>query len=120
MFAVRLLKDNKETEVRIFDGEYVLILLKKKKDIYIYYQWKYFINKINDNFIEMKNRSDKKKLFYKGKYLDFIKRIYNISLDIKEKFEKYGICSDSEFELYQQIPVLEKHIKKVEKSFKDY
>ena len=120
MFAVRLLKDNKETEVRIFDGEYVLILLKKKKDIYIYYQRKYFINKINDNFIEMKNRSDKKKLFYKGKYLDFIKRIYNISLDIKEKFEKYGICSDSEFELYQQIPVLEKHIKKVEKSFKDY
>ena len=41
MFAVRLLKENKETEVRIFDGSTC-------------YQWKYFINKINDDFIEMK------------------------------------------------------------------
>ena len=119
IYTVRLLKENKESEVRIFDGEYVLILLKKKKDIYIYYQWKYFINKVNEDLIEWKNRPTKKKLFYKGKYLDFIKIIYNISLRLQKNFEKYGICSDAEFELYQQIPVLEKHIKKIEKSFKD-
>ena len=112
MFTVRLLKENKETEVRIFDGEYVLILCKKGNTIYVYYQWKYCINKINENFVEWKNRSTKKKLFYKGKYLDFIKIIYNISLRLQKKFEKYGICSDAESELYQQIPILEKHIKK--------
>ena len=77
------------------------------------------MNKINENFVEWKNISTKKKLFYKGKYLDFIKTIYNISLRLQKKFEKYGICSDAESELYQQIPVLEKHIKETEKSFKD-
>ncbi len=115
MFAVRLLKENKKTEVRIFDGEYVLILLKRNNDIYVYYQWKYLINKINDNFIEMNRRSEKMKLFYRGEYLDFVKKVYKISLDVKEKFEKYGIRSDAEIELYQQIPVLEKYIKKIEK-----
>lgn len=113
------MKENKESEVRIFDGEYVLILCKKGDKIYVYYQWKYCINKVNENLIEWKNRPTKKKLFYKGKYLDFIKIIYNISLRLQKNFEKYGICSDAEFELYQQIPVLEKHIKKIEKSFKD-
>ena len=119
IYTVRLLKENKESEVRIFDGEYVLILCKKGDKIYVYYQWKYCINKVNEDLIEWKNRPTKKKLFYKGKYLDFIKIIYNISLRLQKIFEKYGICSDAEFELYQQIPVLEKHIKKIEKSFKD-
>ena len=119
IYTVRLLKENKESEVRIFDGEYVLILCKKGDKIYVYYQWKYCINKVNEDLIEWKNRPTKKKLFYKGKYLDFIKIIYNISLRLQKKFEKYGICSDAESELYQQIPVLKKHIKKTEKSFKD-
>nr|DAJ77557.1 MAG TPA: hypothetical protein [Caudoviricetes sp.] len=34
------------------------------------------------------------------------------TLDVKEKFEKYGIHSDAEIELYQQIPILEKYMKK--------
>ena len=119
IYKVRLLKGNKETEVRIFDGEYVLILLKKADEIYVYYQWKYRINKINENFITMKNRATKKKLFYKGKYLDFLKTVYNISLELQKKFEQYGIRSDAEMELYQQIPVLEKHIRKMEKSIKN-
>ncbi len=119
MFQIRLLKENIETEVRIFDGEYVLILIKKENYIYVYYQWKYCINKINENFIEMKNRKTKKKLFYRGKYLDFLKIIYNISLELQKKFERYGIRSDAEMELYQQIPVLEKYINKIEKSLKD-
>ena len=114
-----MLKENKETEVRIFDGEYVLILLKKADEIYVYYQWKYRINKINGNFITMENRATKKKLFYKGKYLDFLKTVYSISLELQKKFEQYGIRSDAEMELYQQIPVLEKHIRKIEKSIKN-
>ena len=48
-------------------------------------------------------------------YLDFVKKVHKISLDVKEKFEKYGIHSDAEIELYQQIPILEKYIKKIEK-----
>lgn len=34
------------------------------------------------------------------------------TLDVKEK---YCIHSDAEIELYQQIPILEKYIKKIEK-----
>ena len=45
-------------------------------------------------------------------YLDFVKKVHKISLDVKEKFEKYGIYSDAEIELYQQIPILEKYMKK--------
>lgn len=48
-------------------------------------------------------------------YLDFVKKVHKISLDVKEKFEKYGIYSDAEIELYQQIPILEKYMKKIEK-----
>jgi hypothetical protein len=48
-------------------------------------------------------------------YLDFVKKVHKISLDVKEKFEKYGIHSDAEIELYQQIPILEKYMKKIEK-----
>ncbi|MBQ1726979.1 MAG: hypothetical protein II039_06305 [Treponema sp.] len=69
IYTVRLLKENKEREVRIFDGEYVLLLYRKDGDIYVYYQWKYCINKVSDNWIEWKNRPTKKKLFYKGKYI---------------------------------------------------
>lgn len=115
IYTVRLLKENKEREVRIFDGEYVLLLYRKDGDIYVYYQWKYCINKVSDNWIEWKNRPTKKRLFYKGKYIDFLKIIYDIALRLQKKFEKYGICSDAEMELYQQIPVLEKYIKKLEK-----
>lgn len=45
-------------------------------------------------------------------YLDFVKKVHKISLDVKEKFEKYGIHSDAEIELYQQIQILEKYMKK--------
>ena len=45
-------------------------------------------------------------------YLDFVKKVHKISLDVKEK---YGIHSDAEIELYQQIPILEKYMKKIEK-----
>lgn len=117
IYTVRLLKKNKESEVRIFDGKYVLILCKKGNEIYVYYQWKYCINKINENFLECKNRPTEKKLFYKGKYLDFIKIIYDISLKLQKKFGSYGMRSDAELELYQQIPILRKYIKKTEKSF---
>ena len=50
---------------------------------------------------------------------NFLKIIYNISLELQKKFERYGIRSDAEMELYQQIPVLEKYINKIEKSLKD-
>ena len=115
LYKVRLIKEKTETEVRIFDGEYVLILYKENKKIYVYYQWKYFINKVNDKFIEYKIRPTKKKLFYKGSYLDFIKKIYTISLELQKKIEKYGKITDAEYELEQQIHVLEKYIKKLEK-----
>ncbi len=110
-----MLKESTNTEIRIFDGEYVLILYKNKDKIYVYYQWKYRIFKENENFIKYENRLTKKKLFYQGVYLDFVKRVYEISLEFKNRFEKYGIRSDAEFELYQQIPMLEKYIKKLEK-----
>ena len=114
IYTVRLLKENEEKEARIFDGEHVLLFYRKDRDIYVYYQWKYCINKVNENWIEWKNRPTKKKLFYKGKYVDFLKIIYDIALKLQEKFEKYGIRSDAEMELYQQIPVLEKYIKKID------
>ncbi len=112
---VRLLKENTYTEIRVFDGEYVFILYKRNDELSVYYQWKYRIIKINENFIKHENRLTKKKLFYKGNYLDFVKKVYEISIEFKNKFEKYGIRSDAEAELYQQIPVLEKYIKKLEK-----
>ena len=114
IYTVRLLKENEEKEVRIFDGEYVLLFYRKDNEIYVYYQWKYCINKINENLIELKNRPTKKKLFYKGRYVDFLKTIYKIALKLQKQFEKYGMRSDAEIELYQQIPVLEKYIKKIE------
>lgn len=116
MYSARLLKEEKEREVRIFDGEYVLILYKKGNQICVYYQWKYCIKKINDNLIYMGNRSTQKKLFYKGAYLDFVKKLYNISLELQKKVEKYGIITDAEVELPQQMDMLKKHIAKIEKS----
>lgn len=116
LYSARLLKDEKEREVRIFDGEYVLILYKKGNQICVYYQWKYCIKKISDNLIHMGNRATQKKLFYKGSYLDFIKKLYNISLELQKKLEKYGIVTAAEVELPQQMDMLKKHIAKIEKS----
>ena len=64
----------------------------------------------------MGNRSTQKKLFYKGVYLDFVKKLYNISLELQKKVEKYGIITDAEVELPQQMDMLKKHIAKIEKS----
>ena len=64
----------------------------------------------------MGNRLTQKKLFYKGAYLDFVKKLYNISLELQKKVEKYGIITDAEVELPQQMDMLKKHIAKIEKS----
>ena len=65
----------------------MLLLYRKDSDIYVYYQWKYCINKVSDNWIEWKSRPTKKKLFYKGKYIDFLKIIYDIALKLQKKLQ---------------------------------
>lgn len=44
------------------------------------------------------------------------KKLYNISLELQKKVEKYGIITDAEVELPQQMDMLKKHIAKIEKS----
>lgn len=112
------IKDNIPETIYIHNSGYVLILNKNENQITVFYRKKYkIVNHDSKSLIRSEHRilPTINKRIYEGNYLFFIRQIYSIGLELKEKFKDKDKQTSGEFDFEISLNKFQKYLTKIER-----